>query len=134
MLKKPIIKEVNEFKRENSSISVIESLKDYDFICKRLYVINTDTECSRGNHGHKELKQIFNCPTGESEIIIIGLDYKEKFILNHKNKVLYLPSGYWREIKMKKGTSLVVMASEEYDENDYIRNFKDYISWVSTKK
>jgi len=133
-LKRPILKIETELEREDSSITVIESLRDYDFICKRLYVISTEAACSRGYHGHKELKQIFNCPTGESVITIIGLEYEEEFILNHKNKVLYLPPGYWREIKMKEGSSLVVMASEEYDENDYIRNFDDFINWVSTKK
>ena len=133
-MKRPFLKIETEFEREDSSITVIESFKDYEFICKRLYVINTEGECSRGYHGHKNLKQILNCPAGEVVIKIIGLEYEEEFILNDKNKVLYLPSSYWREIKMKKGSSLVVMASEKYDENDYIRNFDDFMSWVNKKK
>ena len=129
-MKKPIITVHKEFLRDNSGISVIESLNDFGFICKRFYVIKTSVNTSRGFHAHKKLKQIINCPEGTVKITIKGHDYKEVFILDSYKKSLYLPAGFWREIVMKKNSILNVMASEPYFEEDYIRDFNEYKLWA----
>jgi dTDP-4-dehydrorhamnose 3,5-epimerase-like enzyme len=109
---------------------VIENLQNYKFICKRLYIINTESKSDRGYHGHKKLGQIFICIKGSANIKIVGNKFNKIFKLSNKAEALYLPSGYWRELTIQKKTSLIVMASEPYNENDYMRNFEDYKKWV----
>ena len=73
MVTEPTIFELQEYgKKIGSGMIVIENLQNYKFICKRLYIINTESKSERGYHGHKKLGQIFICIKGSANIKIIG--------------------------------------------------------------
>lgn len=131
MVTEPTIFELQEYRKNiGSGMVVIENLQNYKFICKRLYIINTESKSDRGYHGHKKLGQIFICIKGSANIKIVGNKFNKIFKLSNKAEALYLPSGYWRELTIQKNTSLIVMASEPFNEKDYMRNFEDYKKWV----
>lgn len=131
MITEPTIFKLQEYKKnDGSGIVIIENLENYKFICKRLYIIQSESKSDHGHHGHKKLGQIFICIQGSVAIKIVGNKYNKTFKLSNKKEGLFLPSGYWRELTVEKKTNLIVMASETFLETDYIRNFEDYKKWV----
>jgi dTDP-4-dehydrorhamnose 3,5-epimerase-like enzyme len=131
MITEPTTFKLHEFKKnDGSGIVIIENLVNYKFICKRLYIIQSESKSDHGHHGHKKLGQIFICIQGSVTIKIVGNKYNKTFKLLNKKEGLFLPSGYWRELTLEKNTNLIVMASETFLETDYIRDFEDYKKWV----
>jgi dTDP-4-dehydrorhamnose 3,5-epimerase-like enzyme len=131
MITEPTTFKLHEFKKnDGSGIVIIENLVNYKFICKRLYIIQSESKSDHGHHGHKKLGQIFICIQGSVTIKIVGNKYNKTFKLSNKKEGLFLPSGYWRELTAEKNTNLIVMASEPFLETDYIRDFEDYKKWV----
>jgi dTDP-4-dehydrorhamnose 3,5-epimerase-like enzyme len=98
----------------------------------RLYYIKgVPSQAERGFHAHKTLHQVFLVPQGNLELELITPRKSEIFSLSASEpRALYVPPGYWRVISQFSPDAICfVMATDHYDETDYIRNFKDYITW-----
>jgi dTDP-4-dehydrorhamnose 3,5-epimerase-like enzyme len=81
----------------------------------------------RGHHAHHELEQIIFATSGRIEFTLEGLDgYKQTFILDSPNTGLYIPKLYWRTIKFSHSAVLLCLASMEYKESEYIRNYSEF--------
>ena len=106
-------------------------LQNIPFKIKRVYYLNN---LKKGNvrfgHAHKKLRQIYICLQGSFKITLINKKKIKKTIsLNQKNNLIKIGKMTWREIKVMTDKSvLLVLASEKYDEKDYIRNFKNFIN------
>ena len=109
-------------------ISIVENNDQIPFEVKRVYwTYFTPNHVERGNHAHKKLHQLIVAVSGRIEFTIINKqDEKELFILDNPDKGLYIPNGYWREIKFSHNAVLLCLASEKYDEKDYIRDFNEF--------
>ena len=107
-------------------ISLIEINDLLPFNPKRVYwTYEISKETKRGGHSHYNLEQVIICLNGSLEIILENIKGNQsKYILNNPRTALYIPSGYWRDIVFKKNTILLCIASEVYDENDYVRDYK----------
>ena len=82
----------------------------------------------RGNHAHKKLQQLIVAVSGIIEFTLTdSSNTQQKFILNNPNIGLYIPNGYWRDIKFSHNAVLLCLASEKYDEKDYIRDITDFL-------
>lgn len=112
-------------------LSFFESNKDIPFDFKRIYYIyNVPKETKRGYHAHKKLKQVLWCPYGSIEVLLDDGNEKKIYILDSPEKALLVLEGYWREMKwQKKDSVLCVAASDFYDENDYIRDYDEFIGY-----
>ena len=110
-------------------ISVVEENDQIPFEVKRVYwTYFTPNHVERGNHAHKKLQQLIVAVSGVIEFTLTDVHKtKHKFILDNPNIGLYIPSGYWRTIKFSHNAVLLCLASEKYDENDYIRNLNEFI-------
>ncbi len=131
-----IIKNYKIHGDERGSLIAIENKKDYPFEVKRVYYIfDTLPEVRRGFHAHKKLQQILICVSGSCKIHLDnGLGETEEVLLDNPSKGLYLSSDIWREMyDFSKGAVLLVLASEYYDESDYIRNYDEFVSYVKSK-
>ncbi len=120
-------------KDDRGCLGVIEALPDTGFVFKRLYFLyNNVTDETRGHHAHKKLKQCILAIHGSFEIILEGAEGKKfTFTLDSPEKALIVPAGYWRELKnFSKDAVCLVAASEEYSEEDYIRNYDQFLQWV----
>lgn len=117
------------------SLSFFEKGRDIDFDIKRIYYIYEFCEENRrGFHAHKELKQVMWCPSGIIEIDFTDGKTWSKYILDTPNKILVVKEGYWREfISLKENSILCVAASETYNEEDYIRNYNEYLKYMEEK-
>lgn len=99
------------------------------FEVKRLYYIfDTTPGTERGKHAHRELKQVLVCVNGACTITCEMPDgSKSSHRLDWPNKGLLIEGLVWREMKeFSKDATLVVLASEHYDERDYIRDYRDF--------
>ena len=86
----------------------------------------------RGFHSHKNLKQLLICINGSCKIHIDNGEETEEVLLDNPAEGLYLEHNIWREIyNFSPNAVLLVLASEVYDESDYIRNYDDFKKFIS---
>ena len=128
------IKEIN-FKPlgdERGSLIALEDGKDVPFDIKRVYYIyGTKEGVSRGFHAHRKLKQVAVCVTGSCRFILDNGKQKSEVILNGATKGLLIEGLIWREMyDFSPDCVLMVLASEYYDESDYIRDYSEFIKAI----
>lgn len=117
------------------SLSFFECKRDIPFDIKRVYYIyGADKGTIRGGHAHKKLYQFVICVYGKVRFILDDGNKKEEFLLDSPQKGVYIEPGLWRDmIWEEKDSVLCVMASEYYNEEDYIRNYNMFKEWIKTK-
>lgn len=113
---------------QRGSLFVIESNKNIPFEVKRLYYIfDTQSDVPRGFHAHKELHQIAFCLKGKCKMVMDGGKDKEEVWLEDSNKGLLIPPLVWHEMHdFSDDCLLLVLASDHYDESDYIRSYDEF--------
>lgn len=113
-------------------LSFFEAEKDIPFPIKRVYyTYNVPVGTKRGMHAHKTLQQLLWCPYGEIEVILDDGKEKTSYLLDSPEKALLVLKGYWHNLYWKKeGSVLCVAASDYYDEDDYIRDYDEFIKYV----
>lgn len=121
---------------ERGMLVSIEAMKDIPFEVKRVYYIfDTATAVRRGFHAHKNLKQVLICVNGSCKILLDNGSEREEVLLSNPDIGLIIESNIWREMfDFSKDAVLLVLASEYYDESDYIRNYSDFISYIKENK
>ncbi len=114
---------------DRGSLIAIEEGYNAPFDIKRVYYIfDTKEGVERGFHAHKNLKQICIAVKGRCTFVLDDGKKKEEIILNNPNQGLYIENLIWRKMKdFSKDCVLVVLASEHYDENDYIREYDKFL-------
>lgn len=122
-----IPKIVDEQGRGN--LAVIEK-NTYPFQIKRVYYLfDVPSDAYRGGHAHKEVYELLIALSGSFEVLLDDGETKQKVMLNKPNKGLLIPTGIWRELdNFSSGAVCLVLASEEYDEDDYIRDYNNFIN------
>jgi len=126
---------LNERKTDNSkdgTLVFFEADRDIPFAFKRVYYTYGVKEgVIRGHHAHKALEQLLICVYGAIEIMCDNGEKKEYTVLDDPAKGLYVGPGIWHIMKWLKDDSiLLVLASEYYDESDYIRDYDEFIRLV----
>lgn len=117
---------------KRGSLIALENLKDIPFEIKRIYYIfDTKPELPRGAHAHTNLEQVLIMMDGSCEIILNDGKISQSIILNRPDIGLYIGKNIWREMKnFSYGAKLLVLASEFYDEKEYIRNYDEFLKVV----
>ena len=119
----------------NSSVgylSFFEVGREISFSIKRIYyVYETSKDIIRGKHAHKKNNQYLWCPYGKIELLLKNGYTTKTIILDNPNYIINVKPGIWHEMKWLKNKSvLCVAASDEYDEDDYIRKYDEFIDYV----
>lgn len=119
------------------NLAVIE--KDViPFQFKRVYYLfDVPSGASRGGHAHKKLYQFLIALSGSFDVILDdgqnNGNAKTIHTLNRPDEGLLIPSGYWRELENFSSAGIcLVLASEEFDEEDYIRDYDDFLSYKNS--
>jgi len=109
-------------------LSFFETNNEIDFDIKRIYYISKVPEgVRRGFHAHRKLKQLLFCPYGRIQLILENKNGREEMELSDPSIGVIVDNLTWREMLwIQKDSVLCVAASDYYDENDYIRNYKDF--------
>ena len=110
----------------------IEQLKDIPFEIKRVYYMyDTGEGVIRGYHAHKNLQQVLICVHGSCTIRLDNGKEKEIITLDKPNVGLYVANNMWREMyDFSPDAVLLVLASELYDESDYIRDYDEFLMYI----
>jgi dTDP-4-dehydrorhamnose 3,5-epimerase-like enzyme len=121
---------------ERGMLIALENNKEIPFEIKRVYYMyDTLPDVRRGYHAHKKLQQILICIHGNCKIHLDDGNETCEVILDKPYEGLYVSNDMWREMyDFSPDAVLMVLASELYDESDYIRNYDDFIKYVNRKK
>lgn len=117
---------------ERGQLVAIEEFRNIPFDIKRVYYMYDTVEgVSRGFHAHKKLQQILICVHGSCRIRLDNGKEQEVVLLDKPNEGLYVSNVMWREMyDFSPDAVLMVLASELYDEEDYIRNYDEFLKYV----
>ena len=113
---------------DRGSLIAVEEGYNAPFEIKRVYYIfDTKQGVERGFHAHKKLKQLCIAVKGSCTFVLDNGNSKKEIVLNNPNQGLFIEGLIWREMKnFSSDCALVVIASEHYDESDYIRNYQAF--------
>ena len=114
---------------ERGSLVALEGSKSVPFDIKRVYYIfGTKEGVSRGFHAHRNLKQVVVCVTGSCRFVLDNGKSREEIILDSAATGLVIEDLTWREMHdFSQDCVLLVLASEYYDEADYIRDYQKFL-------
>lgn len=117
---------------ERGSLVALEAEKTVPFAIKRVYYIfGTQQGVARGFHAHRQLKQVAICITGKCKIILDDGKKREEAWLGSSTKGLLIGDLVWREMhEFSADCVLLVLASEHYDEADYIRDYDEFLEYT----
>ena len=95
---------------------------------------DTGEGVSRGHHAHKSLEQILICIHGSCKILLDNGEEKKIVSLEKPYEGLYIKNNIWREMyDFSPDAVLMVLASDYYKEEDYIRNYEEFLKSIEKK-
>ncbi|WP_416860851.1 sugar 3,4-ketoisomerase [Helicobacter ganmani] len=117
---------------ERGKLVSLESLKNLPFAIKRVYyMFDTLPDEPRGFHAHKELEQLVIAIDGACEFVLDDGKNKESVWLNRPDVGLYIGKNMWREMRnFSYGCKLMILASDYYDESEYIRDYAEFLEII----
>lgn len=104
-----------------------EAVLPFEF--KRVYYLfDVPNNAFRGGHSHIVQQEVLIALSGSFEVVLNDGIEKKSFLLNKPNIGLHIPTGIWRELQnFSSGAVCLVLASDVYDEEDYIRDFNEFL-------
>lgn len=115
---------------ERGNLSFIESGNHIPFDIKRTYwIYDVPGGETRGGHAYKKLREFIIALSGSFDVVIHNGEKEFRYHLNRSYYGLYIPKLYWRHLENFSTNSLaLILASDVYDESDYIRNFDNFLN------
>lgn len=110
------------------NLTVIEENRNVPFEIKRVYYLyDVPGGESRAGHAHKNLEQFIIAANGSFDVVLDDGYNRQRFHLNRSYYGLYVPNLIWRELdNFSSGSVCLCLASELYDEDDYIRDYEEF--------
>ena len=121
---------------ERGQLVALEAGHDVPFEIKRVYYMyDTGEGVIRGCHAHKKLDQVLICLKGSCKIMLDNGMEKETVSLEKPYEGLYITGNIWREMyDFTPDAVLIVLASEPYNEDDYIRDYDAFLRFIGEDK
>lgn len=128
----PRIVQIENHESGSGKLNVVSFEKLIPFEVKRIfYVSETESGITRGEHSHKKCWQFLIPIKGTIEIVCHDKKKEHKYNLSNKSQGLVVPPKVWCEQHYKdKNSILLVLASEEYDSEDYIHDFEEFLDLI----
>lgn len=135
-MEKPSLIELKRIYDHRGNLSVVEQFKEIPFEIKRVYwLYDVPGGENRGGHAHKNLYQFIVAANGSFYVNLTDGVQKFSFFLNHPYKGVLVPPGFWRTLDdFSSGAVCLVLASEFFDEEDYVRNYMEFLKWKEISK
>lgn len=122
-----VLLDISKIHDTRGNLSVVQG-NDIPFEMKRVYYLyDVPSGARRGGHSHKDQQELLVALSGSFDVILHDGNEKKTVTLNKPNVGLFIINGIWRELEnFSSGAVCLVIASDVFDEADYIRDFDDY--------
>lgn len=116
---------------ESGTLMVAEGGRHVPFVIRRTFVVaGVAPGVRRGHHAHKECHQLLICLGGRLSVSVADGETREIFVLERAGDSLHIPPGIWAEqVYEVPGTMLMVLCDQPYAEDDYLRDFDQFLAW-----
>ena len=123
------IMELPKIEDPRGNLSIVEEDNHIPFKIERVYwIYDVPGGQTRGGHAFRKQQEFIVALSGSFDVIVDDGTEKHKFSLNRSYYGLYIPPGYWRQMENFSTNSLaVVLSSTPYEEDDYIRDYTDFL-------
>ena len=120
---------------DRGQLIALEEFKDIPFAIKRVYYMyDTTRNVRRGCHAHKSLEQILICLHGKCKIFLDSGEEKKVVLLERPYEGVYVANNMWREMyDFSEDAVLLVLASDFYKEEDYIRDYSEFLKFIGKR-
>jgi hypothetical protein len=127
--------ELTKIHNPSGNITIIQNGDNQPFNVKRVYYLyDVPGGSERGGHAHKTLFQLIVAASGSFDVIIDDSVNKKIVQLNRPNYGFLVIPGIWREIvNFSSGAICLVLASQKYNAEDYLREYNEFLIWKSSK-
>jgi dTDP-4-dehydrorhamnose 3,5-epimerase-like enzyme len=121
--------ELDKHHRDRGNLTIVENMQSIPFEVRRAYYLyDIPGGESRGGHAHKKLRQLIVAVSGSFDVVLDDGEVKRTISLNRPYQGLLIVPGIWRELEnFSSGAVCLVLASNKYDEDDYIRDYNEFI-------
>lgn len=128
--------ELSKILDPRGNLTVTEELKDIPFDIRRVYwVYDVPSGESRGGHAHKTCREFIIAVSGSFSVTLNNGREQKTYLLNHPYQGLLVETGTWRTLDdFSSGAVCLVLASEFFTEDDYIRDFDEYLEYLRCSK
>lgn len=103
-----------------------ETERQIPFVVKRAYWVQSKAGVRRGFHAHRALRQVAVCLSGSCDFLLDDGSVRYTVTLDRPDQGLLIERMIWREFELSENATLLVFASEYFDEDDYIRNYDEF--------
>lgn len=117
------------------NLTVVEQIKDIPFNISRVYwVYDVPGGKNRGGHAHKHCRELLVAASGSFSVTLDNGYEKRTFFLNHPYQGLLINTNVWRTLDdFSSGALCLVIAEDPFSEEDYIRDYDDFIAFIKAK-
>jgi uncharacterized RmlC-like cupin family protein len=124
--------DIPKIQNSEGNIAVIEN-EVIPFAIQRVYYLyDVPSSAQRGGHAHKNLHQVLIALSGSFDVVLKDGNSVQTITLNKPDKGLLINTKVWRELEnFSSGAVCLVLASDVFNEDDYIRDFDDYLSYLN---
>lgn len=118
------------------NLTVVEQIKDIPFNISRVYwVYDVPGGKNRGGHAHKHCRELLVAASGSFNVTLDNGYEKRTFFLNHPYQGLLINTNVWRTLDdFSSGALCLVIAEDPFSEEDYIRDYDDFIAFIKAKE
>ncbi len=114
------------------NLTVAQQWEHIPFAIRRVYwVYDVPAGEGRGGHAHKHCQSFIIAANGSFDVCLDDGKQRQTYHLNHPYQGLLVPTGVWRTLEdFSSGSVCLVLASDEFTEDDYIRDYDEFVRWV----
>nr|WP_314662920.1 FdtA/QdtA family cupin domain-containing protein [uncultured Prevotella sp.] len=118
------------------NLSIAEGMKDIPFNISRVYwTYDVPSGAYRGGHAHKHCREFIIAVSGSFTVTLDNGRDKQSFLLNHPYQGLLVETDTWRTLDdFSSGAVCLVLAEDPFEENDYIRDYTEFLNYKCSKK
>ena len=118
------------------NLSIAEGMKDIPFNISRVYwTCDVPSGACRGGHAHKHCREFIIAVSGSFTVTLDNGRDKQSFLLNHPYQGLLVETDTWRTLdNFSSGAVCLVLAEDSFEENDYIREYTEFLNYKCSKK